>query len=143
MPRIFYEFGEEGKEKRLHDYTKFIGPLHELVSHAKPRIRNIRAKLFRSRATRFLLPRATLQLVRAHRRSVSCLIANAPGGLWDAGMTRRQSSRSFSPSRFFTSLQVRPSVGYADIVSSKGLSLAHLEATRVSPRMHRESCEIL
>ncbi|KAL0103181.1 hypothetical protein PUN28_017486 [Cardiocondyla obscurior] len=46
-------------------------------------------------------------------------------------MTRRQSSRSFSLAPT-SSLQVRSSVGYADIVSSKGLSSAHLEATRVA-----------
>lgn len=89
---ILWNFGGEGEET---DYSKFIGPLHELVSPLIHALETSR-RSYSGRATRFLLPRASLQLVRA--RSVSCLIANAPGGLWDAGMTRRQSSGSFSPS---------------------------------------------
>lgn len=60
--------------------------------------------------TRLVLPFLPLKLVRAHGTCVSCLIANAPGGLWDAGMTKWQSSEFFSlPFLLFLSFsQVRP-----------------------------------
>lgn len=60
-------FGE--RKKRLHDYPKFIGPLHELVSPLSHALETS-GRSYSGRATRFLLPRASLQLVRAHRRRV-------------------------------------------------------------------------
>jgi len=67
--RCGYSTNLGGGKKRLHDYPKFIGPLHELVSPLS-RALETSGRSYSGRATRFLLPRASLQLVRAHRRRV-------------------------------------------------------------------------
>lgn len=64
--------GKEGggrRKKRLYDYPKFIGSLHELVSSLSHALETSE-RSYSGRATRFLLPLASLQLVRAHRRGV-------------------------------------------------------------------------
>lgn len=88
---------EEKEARGSDDYPKFIGPLHEHREPPKPRIRNIQAKLFRSRDSfspsasmrRFLL----FARARARVRSL-CLIVNTARGLWGASVTTRRSSKT-------------------------------------------------
>jgi len=120
------------KEKKV----AWLSEVHRSFSRtrelAKPHIRNIQTE-YSGRATRFFFLGFLFSSCE-HTDAVSCLIANAPGGLWDARNDEAAVLQIFfSPS----SLQVRSSVGYADIVSSKGLSLAHLEATRVATNASR------
>lgn len=115
-------------EKKWHDYPKFIGPLHEL---AKPRIRNIRAELFRLRDS-----------FSTSYPSSSCERTGRVCSVWSRMLPEDYETpewRSGSPPSSFLfpfccSCPLHRSVPFADyagIVSSEGLTLAHLETTRV------------
>lgn len=122
-------------KKRSHDYPKFIGPLHELVSFLSHTLETSE-RSYSGRATRFFFFLGSFPLARASART--CVLSDRECSRRIMGMTRPAQSSAFYFYFFFFFLffffqaQVRLYVGYVDIVSSKGLTLAHLEATTVA-----------
>lgn len=128
---ILRDLGGRGRRNWLFEVHRSSSRTRE---PSNPRIRNIQAELFRSRDS--FSPSSRVSSARA---STECVLSDRECS-WRI-MGRRNDEAAvlqifFSP-LLSSSLQVRSSVGYADIVSSKGLSLAHLEATRVATNVSR------